>query len=59
LAAYGITVEAVSITDFKFSDTFEAAIETKVTAVQNFEKEQNNLQRTKVIAQQGTGLHDQ
>ena len=47
-----IIVEDVSITNFKFSDQFDQAIEAKVTAEQNALKEQNNLQVVQFQAQQ-------
>lgn len=47
-----IVVTAISITDFKFSDTFTAAIEAKVTAEQNALAAQNKLQQIQFEAQQ-------
>lgn len=52
LANYSIVVNDISITNFKFSDTFTAAIEAKVTAEQNALKEQNNLLVVQYQAQQ-------
>jgi len=52
LAKYGIIVEAVSITDFDFSEQFNAAIESKVTAEQLALKAKNDLERIKVEAEQ-------
>jgi regulator of protease activity HflC (stomatin/prohibitin superfamily) len=52
LAEYGIIVQSVSVTNFKFSRTFNLAIEAKVTAQQKVLTEQNNLARIKVEAQQ-------
>jgi len=48
----GIVTELVSITDFKFSDTFTAAIESKVAAEQAVLEARNKLERVKVEAQQ-------
>ena len=52
LLKYGIEVQTVSITDFKFSDQFTTAIEAKVTAEQNALKAQNDLTRIKTEAEQ-------
>ena len=52
MGKYNIIVFDVSITNFKFSDEFTRAIESKVTAEQNALKEQNNLQVIKFQAQQ-------
>ena len=48
----GIITETVSITNFKFSDTFTAAIEAKVSAEQAVLEAMNKLERVKVEAQQ-------
>jgi regulator of protease activity HflC (stomatin/prohibitin superfamily) len=48
----GIITEAVSITEFQFSNTFIAAIEAKVAAEQAVFEAINKLERTKVEAQQ-------
>jgi regulator of protease activity HflC (stomatin/prohibitin superfamily) len=48
----GIITETVSITNFKFSDTFTAAIEAKVAAEQAVLEAVNKLERVKVEAQQ-------
>jgi regulator of protease activity HflC (stomatin/prohibitin superfamily) len=48
----GIVTETVSITDFRFSDTFKAAIEAKVAAEQAVLEAKNKLERVKVEAQQ-------
>lgn len=48
----GIITETVSITNFKFSDTFTAAIEAKVAAEQAVLEAKNKLERVKVEAQQ-------
>lgn len=52
LAPYHIIPETTSITSFKFSDQYEAAIEAKVVAQQNAEKAQNELNQVKIDAQQ-------
>ncbi len=52
LAPRGITVEALSITNFQFSSVFTAAIEAKVSALQAVFEAQNKLERVKVEAQQ-------
>lgn len=45
-------VEQVNITNFQFSPSFSAAIEAKVTAVQNAEAQKNKLEQVKYEAQQ-------
>ena len=52
LAAYNIVVEAVSITDFRFSDSFTQAIEAKVTAAQNANRANNQVLTAKYEAEQ-------
>jgi regulator of protease activity HflC (stomatin/prohibitin superfamily) len=52
LAAHHIDVDAVSITDFNFSDEYNRAIEAKVTAQQNALKAENDLSRIKIEAEQ-------
>jgi regulator of protease activity HflC (stomatin/prohibitin superfamily) len=52
LAPRGIVVESISIVDFKFSPTFSAAIENKVTQEQNALAEKNKLQAVQFQAQQ-------
>ena len=52
LAPYHVVVEAVQITNFQFSDQYEAAIEAKQTAEQNAQKAKNDLERIKVEAEQ-------
>lgn len=52
LAPRGITVEALSITNFQFSAVFTAAIEAKVSALQAVFEAQNKLERVRVEAQQ-------
>jgi prohibitin 2 len=48
----GIVIETVSITNFQFSNTFIAAIESKVAAEQAVLEARNKLERVKVEAQQ-------
>jgi len=48
----GIIAEILMITDFKFSDTFTAAIEAKVAAFQAVLEAEHKLERVKVEAQQ-------
>lgn len=48
----GIIIETVSITEFKFSSTFVAAIEAKVSAEQAVWEARNKLDRVKVEAEQ-------
>ncbi len=48
----GIISETLMITDFKFSDTFTAAIEAKVAAFQAVLEAINKLERVKVEAEQ-------
>lgn len=52
LRPYNIVVEQVSIVKFDFSDQFNQAIEAKVTAEQQKQKAENDLQRIKVEAEQ-------
>jgi regulator of protease activity HflC (stomatin/prohibitin superfamily) len=52
LAPYKIGVQAVNITDFKFSLQFEQAIEQKQVAQQHAQQSEYDLQRIKVEAQQ-------
>jgi len=52
LSAHHIDVDAVSITDFNFSEDYNRAIEAKVTAQQNALKAQNDLSRIKIEAEQ-------
>lgn len=52
IAAYGMVIETVSITDFQFSPAFASAIEAKVTAQQEALREVRNLEKIKVQAQQ-------
>jgi regulator of protease activity HflC (stomatin/prohibitin superfamily) len=52
LVERGIITEAVSITNFTFSEVFAQAIEAKVAAQQAVFEAQNKLERVKVEAQQ-------
>jgi regulator of protease activity HflC (stomatin/prohibitin superfamily) len=52
LKQHGIRVDAVSITDFQFSPEFTAAIEAKVTAVQNALRAENQLKQVEFEAKQ-------
>jgi regulator of protease activity HflC (stomatin/prohibitin superfamily) len=52
LQQYGIDVRDINITSFDFSREFNRAIEEKVTATQNAEKAQRDLQRIQYEAQQ-------
>jgi regulator of protease activity HflC (stomatin/prohibitin superfamily) len=52
LLSRGIVTETISITNFRFSDTFTAAIEAKVSAEQAVLEARNKLERVKVEAQQ-------
>jgi prohibitin 2 len=52
LTAHHIDVDAVSITDFNFSEDYNRAIEAKVTAQQNALKAENDLNRIKIEAEQ-------
>lgn len=56
LAAYHIVPETVSITDFRFSKEYDAAIEAKQTAQQNAEKAANELVTVKVEAQKAEAV---
>ncbi len=52
LARYGIAVESTAITNFDFSQSFSDAIEAKVTAVQQKQKAEMDLQRIRIEADQ-------
>jgi len=52
LQPYNIIVEEVSVTNFDFSPSFNAAIEAKVTAQQEALKAENDLARVKFEAEQ-------
>ena len=52
LTKFGLRIEQLSITDFRFDPQFEAAIEAKVAATQQALKAQRDLERIKLEAQQ-------
>ena len=52
LAQFGVIVDTISITDFKFSPEFTAAIESKVKAAQGALEAENKLRQIKVEAEQ-------
>jgi len=52
LKAFNINVQAVSITNFEFSEVFTVSIENKVTAQQNALAAENKLAQVKFEAQQ-------
>lgn len=52
LQPLGVNVDALNIVDFKFSDTFNTAIEAKVTAEQNALAAQNKLVQVQAEAEQ-------
>lgn len=52
LQPLGVNVDALNIVDFKFSDTFNTAIEAKVTAEQNALAAQNKLVQVQAEADQ-------
>lgn len=52
LKQYDLFVDSISITNFQFSDSFNEAIEAKVTAQQSVLKAENDLQRIKIEAEQ-------
>lgn len=52
LGRHGIRVDTVSITEFAFSDTFNHAIEAKVTAVQQALQAENDLRKVRTVAEQ-------
>lgn len=52
LQAYGIQTDTLNIVNFAFSDQFNTAIESKVTAQQNALAAQNKLQQVQFEAQQ-------
>jgi regulator of protease activity HflC (stomatin/prohibitin superfamily) len=47
-----ITVDAIAVTNFSFSESFNTAIESKVTAEQNALAQKNKLEQVKYEAQQ-------
>jgi regulator of protease activity HflC (stomatin/prohibitin superfamily) len=52
LAGYNIIADAISITDFQFSQLFKSAVEAKVSAQQRALQAQNELRRIQIEAQQ-------
>ncbi|MBC8611148.1 FtsH protease regulator HflK [uncultured Ruminococcus sp.] len=50
--SYGMYIEVFNMTDFNFSEEFNAAIEAKQTAQQNALKAEQDLERIKVEAEQ-------
>jgi regulator of protease activity HflC (stomatin/prohibitin superfamily) len=56
LASYNIVVEAIQITNFQFSASFDHAIEAKQTAEQNALKARNDLERIKIEADQKVAM---
>lgn len=52
LASYNIILEAVQITNFKFSEQYNESIEQKQVSEQNAQKAQNDLARIKIEAEQ-------
>lgn len=52
LQPLGVNTDSLNIVDFKFSDTFNAAIEAKVTAQQDALAAQNKLQQVQYEAEQ-------
>lgn len=52
LATQHVVLEDMSITNFSFSQAYEAAIEAKQVAEQNAEKAKNTLEQTKIEAEQ-------
>ncbi len=49
---FGLSVEALAITNFQFSETFASSIEAKVVAVQRAQEAENTLLRIEVEAKQ-------
>jgi regulator of protease activity HflC (stomatin/prohibitin superfamily) len=52
MLVYGIVVDQVNITNFDFSQSFNAAIEAKVTAEQSALAAKNKLEQVKFEAEQ-------
>jgi prohibitin 2 len=52
LQGYGLLIQDINMTNFKFSQAFDAAIEAKVTASQRAEQAERELQRVKFEAEQ-------
>ena len=49
---YGLTIQSISVVNFKFSDDYQRAIESKVIATQSKLKAEQDLQRIEVEAKQ-------
>ena len=56
LSEHGILIDTLSITNFRFSDTFTASIEAKVSAAQKALEAENKLKQVEVEAQQAKAL---
>lgn len=52
IQSYGLFIEVLNMTDFNFSEEFNAAIEAKQTAQQNALKAEQDLARIKIEAEQ-------
>ncbi len=52
LAPIGVTIDTLNITDFAFSAEFNLAIESKVKAEQEALRAKEELEKTKIVAQQ-------
>ncbi|NCG18327.1 MAG: prohibitin family protein [Rhodobacterales bacterium] len=52
LAPIGVTIDTLNITDFAFSEEFNLAIESKVRAEQEALRAKEELEKTKIVAQQ-------
>jgi regulator of protease activity HflC (stomatin/prohibitin superfamily) len=52
LQGYGLLIQDINMTNFKFSQAFDAAIEAKVTASQRAEQAERELARVKFEAEQ-------
>jgi regulator of protease activity HflC (stomatin/prohibitin superfamily) len=59
LAPYNVVVDALSITEFAFSQQFTTAVESKVEAQQRALQAQNELRRIQIEAQQITIIDQQ
>src|SRR5919106_2645 len=59
LAPYNIVVDAISITEFQFSQQFRTAVEAKVEAQQRALQAQNDLRRIQIEAQPITIIDEQ
>jgi regulator of protease activity HflC (stomatin/prohibitin superfamily) len=56
ISEYNVVVEDIQITNFHFSQSFNAAIEAKQTAEQQAMKARNDLERVKVEAEQKVAM---